>query len=135
MNKKVTYLLSLVVLVATITSVSSCGEEISTPPVVSLYTGTAYVGVDTTIYRNTVFNIGVEAKKTGTEGLLNGCTILRSRNGGSDSVLQQMTLVTQYFAQYYSYLAPDSGAVDKYTFTVTERDGGTASASVTITGN
>ena len=135
MNKKVSLLLSAIASITTVVSVNSCGEEKTTPPLVTFRTSSVYVSVDTTIYRNTVFNIGIEAKKTGTDGLLSGCTIQRSSNGGADSTIQQMSFVTQYFSQFYSYLAPDSGNADKYTFTVTERDGSSSSVSVTVTGN
>lgn len=134
MNKSTSLFLSLIISVATITLVNSCGEEKSTPPVITFRTTSAYVSVDTTIYRNTVFNIGIEGKKTGTDGVLTGCTIQRSTNGGADSTIQQMSFVTQYFSQFYSYNTPDSGNADKYTFTLTERDGGSSSISVTVTG-
>ena len=112
---------------------SSCGKEKSTPPDIAFYVGTAYVYEDTALVHGTIFNIGVAASKTGVDGLLTGFEISHRMNGSPDSVIQKMSFIEQYFSQYYSYTAGDSGNVEQYTFTAIKADGRTNSISVNIT--
>ncbi len=133
MKKIVSVLTVSVVALVALVQFSSCGGEKSTPPTIVFRVGTGYVSVDTAIVHGEVFNVGINASKTGTEGILTNCTIARSVNGAADSVLQNIDITTQYFTNYYSYRAGDSGNTEKYTFTVTKNDGLQNSVSVTVT--
>lgn len=112
---------------------SSCGKERSTPPNISFNTSVAYISNDTSLVHGTVFSIGIIASKTQTDGILSGCKIYYSVNNSPDSLIQEMNFVTQYFSQVFSYTAADSGNVERYTFTVSKRDGQSNSASLTVT--
>lgn len=122
-----------VVMAAILLGINSCGKEKSTQPVIEFISGSRYISSDTSLLHGTVFNIGISAVKTGSEGLLSSCTIARSINGGADSTLQEMTFLTQTFIQVYNYKAADSGTVERYTFTVSKLDGYTNSVSLTVT--
>ncbi len=132
MNNKVISLYFATISIGFILLFSSCDGEKKTPPTIAFTKGSAFVYTDTALAHGTVFNIGINASKTGTEGLLSSCKISRSINGGADSTIQDITLVTQYFSHYYSYVAGDSGTTERYTFTVTKNDGLSNSVSVTV---
>jgi hypothetical protein len=133
--RELTVLLFGIVCLAAMVSQSSCGKESSTPPNLSFSTDTTrYISRDTTLFRGATFNVGIQASKTGTEGLLTSLSISRSHNGAADSVIQQSNFVTQSFFQFYTYKAPDSADADRYTFTIAEQDGLTNSIALTVTG-
>jgi hypothetical protein len=113
--------------------ISSCDGEKNTAPTIVFREGSAYVYKDTALVHGTIFNIGINASKTGTDGLLSSCKILRSTNGGADSTLQDISIITQYFTHYYSYTAGDSGNTERYTFQITKNDGLSNSVSLTVT--
>lgn len=133
MNNKVLFVSLLFICTVFAFVTSSCNGEKKTPPTIAFRTGVGYVYNDTTIVHGTIFNIGFNASKTGTENLLTGCKITRSINGGADSTIQQVSMVTQYFSHYYSYVAGDSGNTERYTITVTKDDGLSNSIGVTVT--
>ncbi len=118
-----------------ITFLTACEDEKTTPPVISLGPGSAYVSGDTTLKEGTVFNVLVNASKTGNEEFLTSFNISKSVNGSPDSVIQSANFVYQYFSQYYSYKTGDSGKLERYTFTVGEQNGQTANVSINITVN
>jgi hypothetical protein len=135
MKKTWVLMAGIICLAGIVLQFSSCGKEKSTPPNISFSTDTTrYISKDTSLLHGTVFTVGIQASKTGTEGLLASLVISRSRNGGADSIIQNMTFVEKYFFQYYSYKAPDSGNMEHYTFTVAKQDGLTNSIGLSITG-
>jgi hypothetical protein len=135
MKKILVLALSVVCLAGIALQFSSCGKEKSSPPNLSLVVdSTRYISRDTALLHGGTFNVGVLATKTGTEGMLASLSISRSRNSGADSIIQQMTFVQQAFFQFYTYKVPDSGNVERYTFTVAKKDGLTNSVALSITG-
>ena len=133
MKKIVSVVTVSVIALVALVQFSSCGGEKSTVPTIAFREGSAYVYKDTAIVQGTVFNVGINASKTGTEGILTNCKIDRSINGAPDSTIQNIVITTQYFTQYFSYRTGDSGNTEKYTFTVTKNDGLQNSVSVTVT--
>lgn len=113
----------------------SCKQGGSNPPTVQLFNGTGYVYEDTTLAHGTLFTISVYATKMGVDDLLESGKITRSINGGPDSVLQDIKIVTTQFNQFYSYIAGDSGNTERYTFTFSNQNGLTNSATVKVTDN
>jgi hypothetical protein len=94
-----------------------------------------YVFKDTTIYRGSVFNVGIDASKTGPDGFLKTFKIQRNINGGPDSTLLEASINTVFFSQYYSFQAGDSGNLEHYTFTVGNAAGLYSSVAFTDTVN
>ena len=114
----------------------SCGEEKNSHPDVAFMTSNStvsYISKDTGLVHGTIFNIGIDATKKGSEGLLTTCKISRSVNQGVDSTIQEINFVSDFFSQSFTYTAGDSGNVEKYTFTIGEKSGLTSSVSLTIT--
>jgi hypothetical protein len=114
--------------------ISSCEKGGTSIPTIAFNTANVYVSADTILYRDTVFNIGIIASKTGPEGYLTSAKITRSVNGGADSTLLDMRFIQQYFIQYYSFRAPDSGVTHRYTATVGNQNEQTNSIHLTVTG-
>jgi len=117
----------------TMFNMSSCQKTDITPPYVFFDTATGYIGVDTALPHGTIFTLYVTAEEAGMDQLLTTGTILRSVNGGPDSVLQTMSLATQQFNQFYSYVAGPTGTRQKYIFSFGQLNGLTGSDSITIT--
>lgn len=114
-------------------SFSSCKKEGTNPPVITFSQSEGYVYEDTALYHGTTFTFWVFATKMGTSDLVESGKITRSINGGPDTVLQSMSFVQSQFSQYYSYVARDSGTIEKYTFTFANQNGASSSSSITIT--
>jgi hypothetical protein len=135
MKKSLAFVFVVVCLGAVAINFSSCGKEKSLVPNISFLTDTTrFILNDTALIHGTVFNVGIQASKTGTEAYLSSLTITRSLNGESDSIIQQADFVQRTFYGIYTYKAPDSGSVARYTFTVDKQDGITNSIGLTITG-
>lgn len=132
MRKKIV-LLALLLPVLIVAFTTSCNKPSTTAPYLTIDTNYAH-GVDT-LDSGTVFTIRFRAEKAGYEDLLNSCKVLKSVNGGPDSVLHEMSFYTQLLIQFYSFRAGDSGNVEKYTVTVGDTKGLFASDSVIIYDN
>ena len=111
----------------------ACQKTGNTPPVITLFEGSGYISADTTLPRHSIATFGLKAYKAGVDQLLSSCTIQRSINGAPDSILQQMTLYSQTFTQFYSYTLGDSGNVEQFRFIIRQDNGLTDTASATIT--
>ena len=124
-KNKVSFLVA-VLLAVSLFVISSCESGGDHHPTIAFKTSTtvvSYVSKDTTLYRGTIFNVGINASKTGPDGLLKSFKITRSINGGADSTLVDAELNTRFFTQFYSYTAGDSGNLEHYTFTVGNAEG------------
>lgn len=135
MRRAVVVLLVTTVLMVLVFNLSSCEKERSSPPAISFTTTSPYVYSDTVLYRQSIFNVKVNASKVSLNDLLTSGKITRSINGGPDSTLLDMSFFSQNFAQFYSFTAGDSGNVEKYTFSFGTQQGQSASASLTISVN
>jgi hypothetical protein len=132
MKHRAAYVIILGCLLILVFSISSCKVKESNPPVVQLNALTGFVYEDTTLVHGTTFGIWVYAYRDGVNDLLESGKISRSINSGPDSTLQSMTIVTSQFSQIYSYIAGDSGNVERYIFTFANQNGVADSATVTI---
>lgn len=132
--KTMRVILSFLTIAVTAFHFISCQKTGNTPPVIALFSGSGYISADTILPRRSIATFGIKAYKAGVDQLLIGCTIQRSINGAPDSILQQMTLYSQTFSQFYSYSLGDSGNVEQYRFIIRQNNGltDTASASITV---
>ena len=126
MKKNIVSVLVASVMAVSLFVVSSCDKGGDHHPTIVFKpsnTVVNYLSKDTTFYRGTIFNVGINASKTGPDGMLKSFKITKSINGGADSVLVNAELYTRYFSQFYSYAAGDSGNIEHYTFTVGNTEG------------
>lgn len=106
--------------------VSSCSTGGNPYPTIAFRVKTDSVSTQSSyvsLPHDTIFTLNINASKTGPDGLLKDFKITRNINGGPDSVLLDAIINTQYFTQFYSYKAGDSGTIETYTFTVGNADG------------
>ncbi len=138
MRKSIAGAFIIVVCCTALFMASSCDKGGNPYPTINFRqtnTSVSYVSKDTTLYRGTIFNVGIEASKTGPDGFLKSFKITRSINNGPDTTLLQASLNTVYFSQFYSYTAGDSGNLEHYTFTIGNANGLYTSVAFTDTVN
>ncbi len=126
MKNKIVSLLVIALAVVGMFAVSSCESGGSRIPTIYFRVRTDSVTAlpsYLSLPRDTIFTIYVNASKTGSEGMLKNFKIARSINGSADSTILDAQINTQYFGQYYSFQAGDSGQVQQYTFTVGNSEG------------
>jgi hypothetical protein len=136
MNMKMqTKTLSTIILIATI-SFSACKKDKMIPPTIDFKTGTGYISTDSHVALNMDFMIGVDAKRTEAEDDLKKFVVTRSYDGGTDSTIDNLALSTAEAGEFqkdYSFTTRNTPGIEKYSFTVANRDGLITTESITIT--
>lgn len=106
-------------------------------PAIAFKTGGNYITKDTTIAGGTNILIGIDAHKTEDRDVLKKFDISKAVNGGTSSSIYNKDLTgaeeDNYSYDYSATLDTTSGQENKYTFSVTNRDGLTNKVSLTIT--
>ncbi|HXL57685.1 MAG TPA: hypothetical protein VN958_15600 [Chitinophagaceae bacterium] len=114
----------------------SCKKDPGRLPDISFKTGVGYISSDATVARNTAFKIGINAAKTEDNDILKIFNISVSYDGGASSTLYTETL-TAAQEDNYSYdlirNTRNQAGTEKYTFTITNRDGLINAISLTLT--
>ncbi len=140
MKKQFSKLITATLLTAFIAiAFTSCKkeEDEGKTPNISFKTGAQYVSTDTTINAAQYFLTGINASKAEDKDPLQKFTITRQFNGGADSVIITKDL-TGSEGDNFSYeqllQTGTTPGVEKYTFTVINKDGliGRVSLSVTV---
>ena len=115
---------------------SSCEKDKMIPPTIDFTTGADYVSADGHLAVNTAFKIGVTAKRTEPNDDLKTFIVTRSYDGGAEATIDNITIpVAQAgeFTKDYPLTTRNQNGTEKYTFTVTNRDGLITTKSLTIT--
>ena len=117
--------------------ISACEKDKGLLPNISFKTGTTYISKDTTLSAGTDFTIGINASKAETVDVLKQFNLSKSVNGGV-AVTEYTKSLTgtegdSYSYDYFNTLENNPGQVNKYTFTVTNRDGLINQVSISIT--
>src|ERR1700761_167084 len=100
MRKTVFFAICSALLVMLTVQMSSCSKrDITNPPGVYFEIEDGYVYSDTVLPRNSIASIWVYATKMGVNDLIESGTIQRSINGGPDTTLNNMKIVTSEFLQ------------------------------------
>jgi hypothetical protein len=139
MNKKqFSFALLCAALTTVLINFSSCEKDKGTPPNISFITTPGFVYKDTTIAHGTTFFIGVTSTPAESGDVLKTMNLSKSVNGAADATVKTTTIPT---AQQNAYNEIDTlttgtaGTTEKYTFTVTNRDGITNNVKATVTVN
>lgn len=118
---------------------NSCKEE-SDPgilPNIVFKTGTGYISASQNIAKGSNVKIGINANKTEDVDVLKSFNISRSINGAADvSVYQKSLSVAEgdnFSYDYTATLDTVAGETEKFTFTITNRDGLTNQVNLTLT--
>ena len=135
---KMTKAALFMLLISSVFIFNSCSkdEDEGKLPAISFKTGTGYTTADAAIAKSTAAKIGINASKSEDKDVLTKFSITRSRNNGADSTMFSKDLSGSEGDNYsydYNFTTPDNAAVDKYTFTVVNRDGLINKVSLTVT--
>jgi hypothetical protein len=105
------------------------------PPEISFKSGSGYTSGDKTVGMNDTLLVGINASKTEEKDLLqrfivtqqydtNGATTILSESFNQDTYSKDMTIITRNVA-----------GIEKYTYTIINRDGLTKTISIVLTVN
>lgn len=141
MKKQIKFLSSLVVISIAIITFSSCNKEEDEMrnPSISFKTGGAYIAADAPVTAGDAVLIGIEAEKAEgeEEDVLQHFNISKSLNGGAATTVFDVDLTTaeedMYDYDFNTTASTTVGDTEKYTFTITNRDGLIGQVSLTIT--
>jgi hypothetical protein len=115
---------------------SSCEKDKMIPPTIDFTTSAGYIPADGHLAVNTAFKIGVTAKRTEEKDDLKTFVVTRSYDGGTETTIDNVTIPSaqaEEFTKDYPLTTRNQNGTEKYTFTVTNRDGLITTKSITIT--
>lgn len=123
--------------ISLIVLISSCEKDEGKLPAISFKTGGTYITMDTSLTAGSTFTIGINASKSEDKDVLKKFNISKSVNGGAAATVFDKDLSgsegDNYSYDFTSTLESTVGQTNKYTFTVTNRDGLTNQLSLTVT--
>ena len=135
--KKVTITtLVCAVALAFIFTLSSCEKDKGTPPLITFISTAGYFHGDTTLTSGSTIKIGVNTQLAESGDVLKTLNLSKSIDGAADATVSTTSIPT---AQQDNYTQTDSlvlgsaGHTERYTYTVTNRDGLTNSVKLTVT--
>lgn len=107
------------------------------PPEIEFWVGPGYVSGDSSIAGGDTIMISIVAAKTEGEDVLKTFDISKSINGGTNVSVYNQAIATAdedlFTYDYFPILGTTVGNTEKYTFTITNRDGLTNQQMLTIT--
>jgi len=113
----------------------SCEKDEMIPPTIEFTTGNGYTSADSHIPPDTDFKIGVTAKRTEENDDLKTFVVTVSYNGATDSTIDNVTIPSAQggeFMKDYNLTTRNATGTEKYSFTVTNRDGLITTKVITI---
>ena len=114
----------------------SCKKDEMIPPTIDFTTGSGYTSADSHIAWDTDFKIGVTAKKTEDKDDLKTFIVTVSYDGGAETTIDNVTIPAAQageFTKDYDLTTRNTAGTEKYSFTVTNRDGLVTTKAITIT--
>jgi hypothetical protein len=114
----------------------SCKKDEMMPPTIDFTTGSGYTSADSHIALDTDFKIGVTAKRTEDEDDLKTFIVTVSYDGGAETTIDNVTIPAAQageFTKDYDLTTRNTAGIEKYSFTVTNRDGLVTTKAITIT--
>jgi len=130
-----TNILSFIIVLGVV-AFPSCKKDKMVPPTIDFLSGSGYISADAHIALNTNFKIGVDAKRTESKDDLKTFVVTKSYDGGAETTIDNVPLTTAQAGEFmkdYNLTTRNMAGVEKYTFTVTNRDGLITTKSITIT--
>jgi len=115
---------------------SSCKKDKMIPPTIDFKTGAGYVSGDAHIALSTNFTVGIDAKRTEAEDDLKTFVVTVSYDGGAESTIDNNILTSAEAGEFekdYTLTTRNTAGTEKYSFTVTNRDGLITTKAITIT--
>lgn len=144
MKKQINILVICAIIVSISYVFSSCEkEEGEFAPEISFKTGGSYTSADATLAAGSSLTIGIDAEKSGeeeeAEDVLKHFNISRSLNGGASTSVYDVDMGSadeeSFEYDFSTTVSSTVGDKEKYTFTISNRDGLTGQVSLTVTAN
>jgi len=134
---RITFKISILFLVLAFGIISlSCDKDQMIPPTIDFTTGTGYTSAHSNISLDTDFKIGVTAKRTEDKDDLKTFVVTVSFDGEAATTIDNVTLPAAQageFTKDYDLTTRNAVGTEKYSFTVTNRDGLITTRTITIT--
>ncbi len=114
----------------------SCEKDEMIPPTIDFTTGSGYTSADSHIALDTDFKIGVTAKRTEDKDDLKTFVVTVSYDGGAETTIDNVTIPAAQageFTKDYDLATRNTAGSEKYSFTVTNRDGLITTKTIMIT--
>ena len=115
----------------------SCEKDEMIPSTIDFTTGSGYTSADSHIALDTDFKIGVTAKRTEDKDDLKTFVVAVSYDGGAETTIDNVTIPADQageFTKDYDLTTRNTAGTEKYSFTVSNRDGLITTKIITITG-
>lgn len=118
---------------------SSCKKEDKDPgilPAIAFKTAAGYTFRDTTVTAGTMLLTGIDAHKTESQDVLRVFGISRSYDGGASTTVLTESLTSAQgdtYSKDYAISTRSTAGTEKYTYTVSNRDGLVNVVSLTVT--
>ena len=135
MKQRINFMIAVIVS-AFIFLLSSCKKDEGKLPDISFKTDAGYTSANATVARNTAFKVGINAAKTESNDILKTFNISVSFDGGASSTVYSESLTAAQGDNYtYEFRGTtrNHAGMEKYTFTITNRDGLINTVTLTIT--
>ena len=129
-------LLSFATILITLISTSSCEKDKGILPDISFKTGTGYTSDNATIAKNIAFLVGINAARKEDKDVLKTFNASVSYDGGASTTVYSETLTSAQgdnCTHDLNLTTRNQAGTEKYSFTITNRDGLINTISLTIT--
>lgn len=126
------------VLATALVNLSSCEKDEGKLPNIAFKTTVGYTHADATVASGTSLLVGIDASKSEGEDVLKTFNVSKSVDGGAATTVTNTALTSAQEDNYsvdYPIVAGAAGHTEKWSFTVTNRDGLTNTVSFTLTVN
>jgi hypothetical protein len=114
----------------------SCEKDEMIPPTIDFTAGTGYTSADSHIALDTDFKIGITAKRTEDKDDLKTFVVTVSYDGGTETTIDNVAIPAAQGGEFnkdYDLTTRNTAGTEKYTFTVTNRDGLITTRAIIIT--
>ena len=110
-------------------------EDAMIPPTMDFTTSAGYTFADSHFGPDTDFKVGITAKRTEDKDDLKAFIVTVSYDGGSETTIDNVTIPSAQageFTKDYDLTTRNVSGTEKYSFTVTNRDGLITTKTITI---
>src|SRR5258706_279945 len=128
---------NILFLISVLAIVSSCTKDEGKKPNISFKNGVDFTNTDITLASGSQLKIGIDASKAEDKDVLKKFNVSKSVNGASATTVFEANLTgpdsDSYSHDYIEVIAGNVGDVNRYTFTVTNKDNITNQLTLKVT--
>ena len=134
MRKLLSTAMMVAVLATALTNLSSCEKDAGKLPNIAFKTTSGYTHADATVAAAANVLVGITASKAESADILKTFNVSKSIDGAAAVTVTNTTLTNgDSYDVDYPIVAGAAGHTEKWSFTVTNRDGLTNTVSLTLT--